>query len=154
MSRFGVRVHRTVPARNCARRSAENAGSPYQEWVASLCLKKTFWISVQRGPFAPFHPMQVAEALLYAARSRTLCRLFLGSSAVEHSTVNRMVAGSNPARGAITLHSRLSLVVRERRPRRTITKFCKALMAVLGKPRSVHSTIWKTHEVAIARETG
>jgi hypothetical protein len=25
---------------------------------------------------------------------------FLGSSAVEHSTVNRMVAGSNPARGA------------------------------------------------------
>jgi hypothetical protein len=30
-------------------------------------------------------------------------RLFLGSSAVEHSTVNRMVAGSNPARGAIRL---------------------------------------------------
>jgi hypothetical protein len=30
-----------------------------------------------------------------------LFRLFLGSSAVEHSTVNRMVAGSNPARGAI-----------------------------------------------------
>jgi hypothetical protein len=29
-----------------------------------------------------------------------LRRLFLGSSAVEHSTVNRMVAGSNPARGA------------------------------------------------------
>jgi hypothetical protein len=29
-----------------------------------------------------------------------VCRLFLGSSAVEHSTVNRMVAGSNPARGA------------------------------------------------------
>src|SRR5665213_1513755 len=27
-------------------------------------------------------------------------RMFLGSSAVEHSTVNRMVAGSNPARGA------------------------------------------------------
>jgi hypothetical protein len=31
---------------------------------------------------------------------RTIVRLFLGSSAVEHSTVNRMVAGSNPARGA------------------------------------------------------
>ena len=29
--------------------------------------------------------------------------LFLGSSAVEHSTVNRMVAGSNPARGASSL---------------------------------------------------
>ena len=28
-------------------------------------------------------------------------RLFPGSSAVEHSTVNRQVAGSNPARGAI-----------------------------------------------------
>jgi hypothetical protein len=33
------------------------------------------------------------------ARERSV-RLFLGSSAVEHSTVNRMVAGSNPARGA------------------------------------------------------
>src|SRR5271154_29464 len=31
---------------------------------------------------------------------RTQFALFLGSSAVEHSTVNRMVAGSNPARGA------------------------------------------------------
>src|SRR5262249_45663940 len=29
-----------------------------------------------------------------------VCRSFLGSSAVEHPTVNRMVAGSNPARGA------------------------------------------------------
>jgi hypothetical protein len=33
-----------------------------------------------------------------------LSRLFLGSSAVEHSTVNRMVAGSNPARGANSFH--------------------------------------------------
>jgi hypothetical protein len=32
--------------------------------------------------------------------------LFLGSSAVEHSTVNRMVAGSNPARGAKKSFSR------------------------------------------------
>src|SRR5215208_5654245 len=37
-----------------------------------------------------------------------LFRLFLGSSAVEHSTVNRMVAGSNPARGATTVLSRTS----------------------------------------------
>ena len=45
--------------------------------------------------------MQAEKALLYAARARELLfRLFLGSSAVEHSTVNRMVAGSNPARGA------------------------------------------------------
>jgi hypothetical protein len=35
---------------------------------------------------------------------RTLFALFLGSSAVEHSTVNRMVAGSNPARGAKILN--------------------------------------------------
>jgi hypothetical protein len=47
----------------------------------------------------PFGPLQRSEALLYAARRDTF-RLFLGSSAVEHSTVNRMVAGSNPARGA------------------------------------------------------
>ena len=48
-----------------------------------------------------FRPLQGSEALLYAAPREPLrFRLFLGSSAVEHSTVNRMVAGSNPARGA------------------------------------------------------
>ncbi len=31
--------------------------------------------------------------------------IFLGSSAVEQSTVNRLVAGSNPARGANTLNA-------------------------------------------------
>ena len=46
-----------------------------------------------------FRPLQGSEALLYAAACEPF-RLFLGSSAVEHSTVNRMVAGSNPARGA------------------------------------------------------
>ena len=45
--------------------------------------------------------MQAEEALLYAAARELVYRLFLGSSAVEHPTVNRMVAGSNPARGAI-----------------------------------------------------
>ena len=30
--------------------------------------------------------------------------MFLGSSVVEHATVNRQVAGSNPARGAIHFH--------------------------------------------------
>ena len=29
-----------------------------------------------------------------------LCNIFLGSSMAEHATVNRRVAGSNPARGA------------------------------------------------------
>src|SRR5450631_783958 len=43
-----------------------------------------------------------ARGLCYtlARREPLRFRLFLGSSAVEHSTVNRMVAGSNPARGA------------------------------------------------------
>src|SRR3954468_11439565 len=45
-------------------------------------------------------PLQAQAALLYAAARERLVRLFLGSSAVEHPTVNRMVAGSNPARGA------------------------------------------------------
>ena len=41
------------------------------------------------------------KSLCYTqARSRTPVRLFPDSSAVEHSTVNRMVAGSNPAPGA------------------------------------------------------
>src|SRR5207253_5194495 len=41
------------------------------------------------------------------ARER-LFRLFPDSSAVEHSTVNRMVAGSNPAPGAKTHPESLS----------------------------------------------
>src|SRR5579863_4312143 len=40
------------------------------------------------------------EGFVIRSAQRTQLRLFLGSSAVEHSTVNRMVAGSNPARGA------------------------------------------------------
>src|SRR6185436_18715184 len=40
------------------------------------------------------------ERLCYTLPAREpLFRLFLVSSAVEHTTVNRMVAGSNPARG-------------------------------------------------------
>jgi hypothetical protein len=49
---------------------------------------------------ALFGPLQALEALLYAPPSEQMLRLFLGSSAVEHSTVNRMVPGSNPGRGA------------------------------------------------------
>jgi hypothetical protein len=40
------------------------------------------------------------EGFVIRSPREHLFRLFLGSSAVEHSTVNRMVAGSNPARGA------------------------------------------------------
>jgi hypothetical protein len=45
-----------------------------------------------------------------------LFRLFLGSSAVEHSTVNRMVAGSNPARGANNLTSLPRSTTNHRKP--------------------------------------
>jgi hypothetical protein len=41
-----------------------------------------------------------SKRLCYTLPAREHFRSFLGSSAVEHSTVNRMVAGSNPARGA------------------------------------------------------
>ncbi len=40
------------------------------------------------------------EAAFVLGHSRRSERLIPGSSAVEHSTVNRQVAGSNPARGA------------------------------------------------------
>lgn len=65
-----------------------------------------------------------SRRLCYTLRARELlCRLFLGSSAVEHSTVNRMVAGSNPARGAnhkrfsdrFRIHRRPGRLQRERR---------------------------------------
>ena len=56
-----------------------------------------------RGRVGAGHfPLCKARGLCYtlARREPLRFRLFLGSSAVEHSTVNRMVAGSNPARGA------------------------------------------------------
>ena len=64
-----------------------------------------------RGCVGAAHfPLCKARGLCYtlARREPLRFRLFLGSSAVEHSTVNRMVAGSNPARGAIWLFRRHS----------------------------------------------
>jgi hypothetical protein len=64
-----------------------------------------------RGRVAAAHfPLCKARRLCYtlARREPLRFRLFLGSSAVEHSTVNRMVAGSNPARGASSLFCRHS----------------------------------------------
>src|SRR5581483_9125852 len=46
-----------------------------------------------------FYARRIGFVIRWPAREH-LHRLFLGSSAVEHPTVNRMVAGSNPARGA------------------------------------------------------
>src|ERR1700682_15209 len=59
-----------------------------------------------RGRAGAAHfPLCKARRLCYtlARREPLRFRLFLGSSAVEHSTVNRMVAGSHPDRGATWL---------------------------------------------------
>src|SRR5262245_26299933 len=64
------------------------------------CRAAAFRLRYKQTRRLRFGPLQARKALLYAPRSRTFVLLFLGSSAVEHSTVNRMVAGSNPARGA------------------------------------------------------
>lgn len=46
-----------------------------------------------------------APSICYERRSE-LATLFRGSSAVEHPTVNRMVVGSNPTRGATSDHQK------------------------------------------------
>ena len=51
-------------------------------------------LSTARGEIGAF---KAGSALLYASLARAL---FPGSSAVEQPAVNRLVAGSNPARGA------------------------------------------------------
>src|SRR6476646_9568778 len=77
---------------------------PAKTGAKSLCCCR-FPLGHNTGRERTFGPLQAPKALLYAPRSRTIVRLFLGSSAVEHSTVNRMVAGSNPARGANDINS-------------------------------------------------
>jgi hypothetical protein len=56
-----------------------------------------------------------AGLLLYGSRAPPWFAVFLGSSVVEHSTVNRMAAGSNPARGAIQVRQ-FSQLRRIRKP--------------------------------------
>src|SRR4051794_13268911 len=59
-----------------------------------------FTLPDDTGPRLAIWSFASPKGFVIRCRSRTIVRLFLGSSAVEHSTVNRMVAGSNPARGA------------------------------------------------------
>src|SRR6266852_7345658 len=92
-------------ARFMARTSRSHPGAlPYRDSAAVEKGNK----SLPQGEFCPV-PCRVTAAYFVLCKARGLCytlpvanrfRLFLGSSAVEHSTVNRMVAGSNPARGA------------------------------------------------------
>src|ERR1700736_6768619 len=70
---------------------AETRGN---RWFQTLFMVALGWRRISR--FAS------RGGFVIRSRSRNTVSLFLGSSAVEHSTVNRMVAGSNPARGAIT----------------------------------------------------
>ena len=81
----------------CVRAWSKNGGE-------SLC-RSTF--RPRRRGFEASHLVLCKPGrLCYTLPAREhLFRLFLGSSAVEHSTVNRMVAGSNPARGAICSYS-------------------------------------------------
>jgi hypothetical protein len=100
MSRFGVAVASHVREPDEAAKIAENSRLAREDRGPRR------WRGTPFGP-RPDTPgaaqflLCKAERLCYTLPAREqLCRLFLGSSAVEHSTVNRMVAGSNPARGA------------------------------------------------------
>jgi hypothetical protein len=73
---------------------------PARKWATNPCAAAGFRPGPRQRQRRSFGPLQARKALLYAPAREHLFRLFLGSSAVEHSTVNRMVAGSNPARGA------------------------------------------------------
>src|SRR5260370_22034418 len=62
--------------------------------------RRVFQPLLDTVPELPISSFASLRGFVIRCPSRTTFRLFLGSSAVEHSTVNRMVAGSNPARGA------------------------------------------------------
>ena len=98
MSRIGV----GPGLRNGCEARSDPAGTDFipAETGPNPCSAAAFGCSPMARGRLPFGPLQAGTALLYAAPRERLFRLFLGSSAVEHSTVNRMVAGSNPARGA------------------------------------------------------
>src|SRR5450755_2794317 len=102
MRLFGARFP-AWPARGIAGWDARPQSSARQKdrqtLIAQLVLiRSRGWVG------AAHFPLCKARGLCYtlARREPLRFRLFLGSSAVEHSTVNRMVAGSNPARGAKT----------------------------------------------------
>ena len=94
-------------------------------------------------------------SLCYTLRPANKLRTFPGSSAVEHSTVNRMVAGSNPARGAshgfyVFRHDRLNLdqrgIMRLPAPRRlanpaSLTPYPAAIAAINSAQAAVDDTV-------------
>src|SRR5215211_413711 len=86
-----VRPRRRLADRALARLKNADKPLPHRRFPPSphTALEGSIWSFATRGGFVIRSPFA------------NHVRLFLGSSAVEHSTVNRMVAGSNPARGAI-----------------------------------------------------
>lgn len=63
-----------------------------------------FSAALKPRPTGLFPALQASEALLYAGAREDCFALFPGSSVVEQPAVNRLVAGSNPARGANNLN--------------------------------------------------
>src|SRR5205823_6434615 len=70
------------------------------KWPKNHCPARAFRPLLDTVLELPISSFASLGGFVIRSPSRTPFRLFLGSSAVEHSTVNRMVAGSNPARGA------------------------------------------------------
>ena len=99
MSRFGDQFVARLRCRICPRpaRSLFLLGRKRQEITAAPAVS----LSGRYRAGAAHFVLCKARRLCYTLPvANPRFRLFLGSSAVEHSTVNRMVAGSNPARGA------------------------------------------------------
>jgi hypothetical protein len=97
MRRFGAELMASAEALPQSRHIHRWPRSPN---AAKLRIWKAFRTRVTPGCLAHF-PLCKPWRLCYTQPVREDCFApFLGSSAVEHSTVNRMVAGSNPARGA------------------------------------------------------
>src|SRR5690242_2876858 len=88
----------------CQARATSAMPPPYRSQKCNYLSRSLQPYPDQRGwEEAHFVLCKPAEHLLYGSRATPWFARFLGSSVVEHSTVNRMAAGSNPARGASSI---------------------------------------------------
>gem|GEM_PF-4289112 len=94
----------SIVASACARVFAGRIKGPARRWLCRE-VRRLSPVPSSRCPEKPFDfVLCKPRRLCYTLRvANAQFGTFLGSSAVEHSTVNRMVAGSNPARGATGL---------------------------------------------------
>ena len=100
LSRFGGPLHDISGWRDCAD-ALPIMSAPGEKTTGKPLWHRVFTLRCAIPRPAGHLVLCKPERLCYTLPARErLFRLFLGSSAVEHSTVNRMVAGSNPARGA------------------------------------------------------